>query len=156
MSLVRPRMSKSAGQRHLRIGEAVGLDAGGRPANRPASIRAHDQLRRDQRPVAAVHDGLTILEFHRRGIVRYLGQCRQLLGAFGKRGQQIPVFDVVAEGLQPDLGGVETHLGRPQQACGGIDDPHHPQRGRRSRGSRDQTPRVSRAATEPARRAVVR
>ena len=45
-----------------------------------------------------------------------------------ERGQEMAVLDVVAESLESDFGSVETHLGRADQAAGGVDDPHDAKR----------------------------
>ena len=42
-------------------------------------------------------------------------QRRQLARPRRERGHQVAVLDIVTEGIEPDLAGVEAHLGRPQQ-----------------------------------------
>ena len=51
-------------------------------------------------------------------------------GACLERGEQEPVLDIVAEGVEPDLGGGEMNLGRAQQPAGIVDDAHDAQRRR--------------------------
>ena len=45
-----------------------------------------------------------------------------------ERGKQMPVLDVVAEGVEPDLGRGEANLRRAHEPRGRIDDPHDPER----------------------------
>ena len=59
-------------------------------------------------------------------------------------GNQRAVVDIVAELLQSDFLGHEAHLGRPDQAAGIVDEPHHPER-RGAAWQRRQTSEVDRA-----------
>ena len=55
---------------------------------------------------------------------RRSGNARQpqFGGARFERGEQMPVLDVVAEGIEPDLGGVEKDFGRAEQPLRVVDD----------------------------------
>ena len=69
---------------------------------------------------------------------------------------QMAVLDVVAEGVEPDLGGREGNLGRAHQPASRVDDPHDPEAGAACPAQPCQTPRVSSAVTELESSAVVR
>jgi len=47
---------------------------------------------------------------------------RKFADARFERGDEVPVFDVVAEGIEPDLGGVKKRLGRAKQTLRVVDD----------------------------------
>ncbi len=53
---------------------------------------------------------------------------RQLIGALFERHHQLAVLDIVAERVEADFLGAESHLRSPDQPVGIIDQPHHPQR----------------------------
>lgn len=74
--------------------------------------------------------GSIVVRLDRIGVVVEPGQMRKLGGAALQRLHQDAVFDVVAERVAVDFITGETHLRRPDQAAGVVDQAHYPQRRR--------------------------
>ena len=68
------------------------------------------------------------IDFDRGGFAFDVRQRRQRTCACRERGDKEPILEVVAEGVEPDLGRRESDLGRPQEPRRIIDDPQDPQR----------------------------
>ncbi len=65
---------------------------------------------------------------HSQHVILDQPQRAQRAGAAFERFDQMAVLDVVAEGREPDLLGVEFHFRRPPQPAGIVDDAHDFQR----------------------------
>src|SRR4051794_9024816 len=102
--LVRPPMCEIESERSLRVGAAVALDAGGSAAERAPPVGTYDEARSNA--VAAFEsDGrASVVRLDRTGIVLDPRERRQRLRARIEGGEQMPVLDVVAERVEPDLG----------------------------------------------------
>jgi len=141
---MRPRMREIEGQRGLRVGMAVALDAGRRAAERAPSVSADGEPRVDA--VAAVeHDGdAGLAGLNRVSFVLDPGERRQCPRAGIQRREQMAVFDVVAEGVEADFGCREANLRRANEPPGGVDDPHDAERSRLCRAPRPNPKRLQR------------
>ncbi len=100
-------------KRRLRIGAAVGADTRRGPAERALPIGSdrepspRDALRELDRDAVAIAGDRERASSNSRKL--------QLRRARGKRGEEMAVLDVVAERVEPDLGGGEADLGGAQQ-----------------------------------------
>src|ERR1044072_7479543 len=115
-------MRQIEGQRRLGVLAPLSLDARRLAAKRVASIGADDAPCIERASVSKLDRNAITLWFdgrHRGGNTPKAGGfCRALL----ERRDEMPVLDIVAEALKSDLGGLEYHLRRAQQAGRVVDD----------------------------------
>ncbi len=107
-------------ERSLRIKPPLRGNSGSTARERTRTVGADHK--RNPNAAASMIDG------DARGVGRYRQSGRgdawqsQRRGAGFECGQQVPVFDVVAEGLEPDLRGIERNLRCAEQPPGVVDD----------------------------------
>ena len=126
--MMRAAVAKIEGECGLRIDPAIDLDAGGGTARRASPIGSDRQTCRQRRAAPESKRDLAVFDLDSADFIFYARKCGQLVHARFQCGDQNPILDVVAEGIEPDLACRETCFRRPQQPSGVVDDPQHPQR----------------------------
>src|SRR5579871_3512038 len=118
--MVRPRVAEIEGQRRLRVGAAMGPNAGGGAAERALPVSPDDKPRADG--AGGELDGYAVGVARHRA--RGLGNVRKVhfRGARAQGGEQMAVLDIVAKGLKSDLCGGEADFGRTQGPPGAVND----------------------------------
>ena len=118
--VMRPRVRQIERQRRLRISALCGFDAGRGAAQRAPAVGADDELY----PCFAIG----VFDRHAGSIARdregRTSKARQFQrgSARFERGDQMPVLDVVAEGVETDLGRGKQDFRRANKPLGGIDE----------------------------------
>ena len=126
--LVRALVAEIEGEGGLRVAPPIGRDAGGAPAQGTVSVGADRQPGAERCAVPQLHRDAGRRDRDRARVVRDEGEGGKRARAGVERGDEEPVLDIVAEGIEPDLAGGKMHLRGAQQAGGIVDDAHDPQR----------------------------
>src|SRR5438094_9870246 len=97
-------MREIEGQRGLRIGVTIAFDAGRGAAERAPPVSADDKARGNAAAAFESDGRASVVRLDRAGIVLDPRERGQRLCARIEGGEQMPVFDVVAECPESDLG----------------------------------------------------
>ena len=127
--VMRPAVGEANGERDLPVAALVDADAGGLTAERAPAIGADDQRRTERVATLERHHHFVSSGIDADDLVVDHAQYREALRFLLERRDQMAVLDIVAEGFEPDLAGVELHLGRAPQPAGIVDNAYDAERG---------------------------
>src|SRR3954464_9663946 len=96
-------MAEIVSQGSLRVARALGVDACGGPAQRAPSLGADSEPRSDGRAALERNRNPFMVKNDLIGIVLDKRKGGQRAGAQIEDRQQIAVFNIMAEGIEPDL-----------------------------------------------------
>jgi hypothetical protein len=122
----------------------IGLDAGGCPAERAPPVGTDRKLGRDGAAVFERYGYAGVAGFDSAGFVLDPNERGKFPRSGIERGQQVPVLDIIAEGVEPDFGRGEADLRCANKAGGRVDDTHDPERRRMGLAGRPDAERLQR------------
>ena len=141
---VGPPMPQQRGQRNLRIGPFASLDAGGFSRGRGMAVGRDDEARVDRR--AVIERGADVIG--REIVGRDHGVASREIGGpvrdCGERMDEIVVRNILAEGVEADIGGLEDRRRRREDRARVVDDAERADRGGTAGQCVGKTERVER------------